>query len=137
MRMVQEGHSIGNHTYSHLSGWKSSLRNYLDDIHRCDQVLPNSIDGKPRAFRPPFGQLGMIQGCNLLVRRRIIMWDVNSMDYQDDQTPASIAGRVCQFTRPGSIVLMHDSTEVGPRTIGALPRILDNLGERGFRFKAI
>ncbi len=136
-RMVQLGHSVGNHTYSHLSGWQSSVRQYLDDIHRCDRVLPKANDGKPRAFRPPFGQLGIIQGWKLLVRRRIVMWDVNSMDYRGDQSSTEIARRVCQFARPGSIVLMHDSADAGPRTIEAMPRILDNLSQRGFRFNAI
>ncbi len=136
-RMIQQGHSVGNHTYSHLSGWKSSLQEYLEDIHRCDQVLPSTIAGPPRVFRPPFGELGILQGIKLIRSRRIVMWDVNAMDYREDQTAIMIAQRVCQFARPGSIVLMHDSEEAGPRTIEALPRILNELSERGYRFKAI
>jgi peptidoglycan/xylan/chitin deacetylase (PgdA/CDA1 family) len=136
-RMAAEGHSVGNHTYSHLSGWRSSLRKYLDDVAHCDQMLPRSTDGRLPMFRPPYGQLGLVQGLRLALSRRIVMWDLNSMDYRGAPTPAEIAQRVCQFARPGSIVLMHDSVDVGRRTVEALPRILETLGQRGFCFKAI
>ena len=136
-RIVDLGHSVGNHTYSHLSGWKTSFHDYLADIDRCDQTLPATKSGHRPAFRPPFGQLGVVQGVKLLVKRRIVMWDVNSMDYRDDQTPKMIEDRVCDYVRPGSIVLLHDSAEAGDRTITALPEILDRLGSQGFAFEAI
>ncbi len=136
-RIISEGHSLGNHTFSHRSGWRSSLRDYLDDIARCDQKLPPLIDGKRPMFRPPYGELGLVQGLRIAISRRIVMWDLNSMDYREDQAPAEIARRVCQFARPGSIVLLHDSVETGSRTVQALPQILEELTERGYQFKAI
>ncbi len=136
-RIVDSGHSVGNHTYSHLSGWKTSIRDYLADIDRCDQSLPATKNGHRRLFRPPFGQLGVVQGLRLLTQRKIVMWDVNAMDYRDHQTPKMIEDRVCDYVRPGSIVLLHDSVEAGNRTILALPEILKRLTARGLAFEAI
>lgn len=136
-RLVDSGHSIGNHSYSHLAGWKTSLREYLEDVEKCDHFLPKSPNARLSPFRPPFGELGVFQGLNLVLRRKIVMWDVNSMDYRQDQSPKMIADRVIQYVRPGSIVLLHDSEEAGPRTIEALPIILENVLSRGLKLKAI
>jgi len=136
-RTIELGHSVGNHSFSHLSGWKNSVRAYLADVERCDNYLPLTVNRGLRAFRPPFGQLGLVQGMRILAKRRIVMWDVNSMDYRDDQTPTMIENRVCENVRPGSIVLLHDSAEASPRTIIALPKILEKLSSQGYQFEAI
>jgi len=136
-RMTSMGHAVGNHTYSHLSGWRTSYRDYLRDIDRCEQILPKPPRSQHCLFRPPFGQLGFAQGFRLIASKRIVMWDVNAMDYNLDQTPNMIADRVCRFTRPGSIILLHDSAEAGPRTIQALPTILETLTTRGLTFESI
>jgi peptidoglycan-N-acetylglucosamine deacetylase len=136
-RIQREGHTLGNHTYSHRSGWRSSFREYLQDIERCDRLLPSLMNGKRHLFRPPYGQLGVVQGLYLICQRPIIYWDVNSMDYQPNATVEAITQRVLDHVRPGSIVLMHDSQEAGPKTIKALTKIIEGLHSRGLKCKAL
>lgn len=136
-RIVETGHSIGNHTYSHLAGWSCSHRTYLDDIRRCDQVLPKNEKNRLHPFRPPYAQLGLLQGLSLFASRKIIFWDVNSMDYREDQSPTQISQRVLDHVQSGSIVLLHDSQIAGPRTIQALPAIILGIRERGWELRAL
>lgn len=136
-RITEAGHTLGNHTYSHLSGWRCSTRQYLAEIQRCDEVLPATDNARRRPFRPPFGQLGVIQGLSLCLRRPVVFWDVNSMDYHEGTTPDSIARRVIDHIRPGSIVLLHDSPTAGPKTMEALPTILTTIRTRGWQCKAL
>ncbi len=136
-RMVRSGHSIGNHTFSHLAGWSCSTSRYLEDIHRCDLVLPTCGNHRPHLFRPPYAQLGLLQGLILFSKRKIVFWDVNSMDYQADQTPPQIAKRVLDHLQSGSIVLLHDSLLTGQRTVDALPTIIQGIQDRGWRLKSM
>jgi peptidoglycan-N-acetylglucosamine deacetylase len=136
-RIVGSGHSIGNHTYSHLAGWNCSIRTYLDDISRCDQVLPEGEKTRLRPFRPPYAQLGLLQGLVLFATHKIVFWDVNSMDYRQEQSPDQISKRVLDHIQSGSIVLMHDSQTAGPRTIQALPSIIRGIQERGWDLRAL
>ena len=136
-RTVLSGHTIGNHTYSHLAGWSCSTRRYLDDIQRCDRFLPACRTHRPHLFRPPYAQLGLLQGCMVFAKRKIVFWDVNSMDYQENQSPPEIAKRVLDLIKSGSIVLLHDSQQAGHRTIEALPTIIQGIQDRGWRLESL
>ena len=50
--ILNNGHQIGNHTYSHKNGFLSSNKTYLQDIDRCKNILPNT-----NLFRPPYGNM--------------------------------------------------------------------------------
>src|SRR5690349_18211422 len=46
-RIIQEGHSVGNHTWSHLNGWKSDLQDYLENVEKAGNFISSKL------FRPP------------------------------------------------------------------------------------
>jgi peptidoglycan/xylan/chitin deacetylase (PgdA/CDA1 family) len=131
------GHSVGNHTYSHVSGWTISASEYLAEIRQCDDVLEKIKPARRRPFRPPFGALNILAGAKLVWSRPIVMWDLNSMDYIQGETPKSISARVAKYIRPGSIVLMHDNAFAGPKIVEALPEILDFIGEQGWTCESL
>jgi len=68
-----EGHSIGNHTFNHLKGWKTENQVYLDNYLKADELIPSNL------FRPPYGRIKRSQ-IKLLREHRpelqIVMWDV-------------------------------------------------------------
>ena len=82
-RMVQEGHLIGNHSYSHPRFAKITLAEQLEEIDRTDRVLAE-FDGRPRhAFRPPSGALPLPLLAHFArTGRRIVYWSYDSFDYQ-------------------------------------------------------
>jgi peptidoglycan-N-acetylglucosamine deacetylase len=136
-RILDSGHSVGNHTFQHLSGTNTTVREYLGDIERCDQLLRPRVKMQPTSFRPPYAQLTVRQGLGILYRRPIVLWDVNSMDYRSNENSESIADRVIQNMRPGSIVLLHDSLLTNQKTIRALPKIVLAAQQRGWRLAGI
>ncbi len=132
-RILAEGHAIGNHGYQHISGWNTSLSEYLRDVRAGQQALLTVLKLRCNTFRPPFGQLGIVQGIVLWWTQRIIMWDVVAQDYRQDLSPQQVVEIVLRHTTSGSIVLMHDSQLAEPRVLEALPVIIKALKSKGLK----
>ncbi|HLP96545.1 MAG TPA: polysaccharide deacetylase family protein [Saprospiraceae bacterium] len=130
-RILQEGHAVGNHTYNHLNGWKTQTFDYLKNVQRCGQMVDSPL------FRPPYGALRPSQTRTLKSRYRIVMWDVLSGDYDPEITPEQCLENVLDNVRPGSIILFHDSLKAEARMRYALPKVLEQLGQEGWTFRAL
>ncbi len=104
-RIKNEGHAVGNHTYSHLSGWTTGNKKYFEDIERADRIIGSKL------FRPPYGRIRPSQIKVLKEKYKIVMWDVMSGDYDERQTPERIAKRVQNLLQPGSVVVWHDKNQ--------------------------
>jgi len=132
-RILDEGHSIGNHTYNHLNGWKTDDPAYLANVTQCQQVLSRPT----RLFRPPYGRIRRSQAQVVQQTHEIIMWDVLTGDFAPDLDKEIVLRKTLQYTEAGSIVLMHDSLKAWPTMSYILPRMLDHFANRGFRFDAL
>ena len=136
-RVVDAGHSTGNHTFNHLNGWKTQRDNYKRNIEQCDEVMiQNNASYKAKLFRPPYGKITRSQ-IRQLKDYRIVMWDVLSVDYNKNLSPERCARNTIAAVRPGSIILFHDSIKAQGNMAYALPRVLEYFTERGFIFKAL
>lgn len=132
--LKSEGHAVGNHSYSHLDGWKSNNKKYFDDIAAAAEVIETSL------FRPPYGHVTWNQVSRL--RRgelglRTVMWSVLSADFDENTSADQCLQNVIQNAEPGAIVLFHDSAVASRNMRYALPRVLETLSGKGFRFEAL
>jgi peptidoglycan-N-acetylglucosamine deacetylase len=136
-RVVAEGHATGNHTFNHVNGWKTDFESYRSNILKCDAVM-GALDQtyKPRLFRPPYGKITRRQIADLSAYK-IIMWDVLSIDYKKSLSTEMCARNTIRATRPGSIVLFHDSLKAEKNMRVALPRFLEYFSAQGFVFKTL
>lgn len=130
-RILDEGHATGNHTYHHLNGWKTKNHTYISNIGSADGLIHS------RLFRPPYGKLKLSQYAHLKSHYSIIMWDVLSKDYDQSITGEQCLQRVIRKTKPGSILVFHDSIKAFERMQYALPRTLEYFSKKGFAFKKI
>jgi peptidoglycan/xylan/chitin deacetylase (PgdA/CDA1 family) len=130
-KLMEEGHALGNHTYSHFNGWKVSFENYLKDVEKCAQVFNSDL------FRPPYGRLTPRQFLKLREAYTIVMWDVLSMDYDTRLSSEACLKNVLQHVRNGSVITFHDSLKAWPRLKEILPPILKELSNQGFTFSVI
>lgn len=131
-RILDEGHRVGNHTQNHLNGWKVSNTEYFGDI--AEAAL--HIDSK--LFRPPYGKITPFEIKNLKhIGWKIIMWDVLSGDFDIHVTPQQCAENVVFRSRPGSIVVFHDSEKAFNRLQYALPKVLEHFSAKGYSFQPI
>jgi peptidoglycan/xylan/chitin deacetylase (PgdA/CDA1 family) len=136
-RVVAEGHATGNHTFNHMNGWKTDVESYRSNIMKCDEVMSSLDDTyKPRLFRPPYGKITTRQ-ITALSEYKIVMWDVLSIDYQKNLASDKCARNTIRATRPGSIILFHDSLKAEKNMRVALPRLLNHFSSEGFVFKSL
>ena len=133
-RILMEAHRVGNHTQNHLNGWKVDDRRYVESVRTAALRIDSDL------FRPPYGRIGTLQASVLKsapFNFSIIMWDVLSGDFDRALTGERCARNVIRYGRPGSIVVFHDSEKALERLRVALPVVLKEFAERGYRFEAI
>jgi peptidoglycan/xylan/chitin deacetylase (PgdA/CDA1 family) len=137
-RIINEGHQIGNHTFNHVNGWKENLQDYVSNVKQCDQELQPYRSGNTgkKLFRPPFGRITK-QEIRQLSEYEIIMWDVLSIDYNKNVSPEACFQNTLKVTRPGSIIVFHDSIKAEKNLYYALPRFIEKCLESGYVFKRI
>lgn len=139
-KIVKEGHSIGNHTYNHLKGWKTLRADYLKDTLHAQKVIENSTlnTQNSKLFRPPYGKIKTMQTRDLQKEGfKIVMWDVLSADWDSTETEKNCLKNVIENVKKGSIVVFHDSQKAEKKLHFVLPKVLAHFKEKGFEFKAI
>lgn len=139
-KIVKAGHPIGNHTFNHLKGWSTPLHTYVDNTNKCEAVVESHLTTyhspttSNHLFRPPYGRITRKQISALTKNYKIIMWDVLTQDYRQNITPDTCIRGTIQATRPGSIVVFHDSYKAEGNMMFALPRYLEFLNAKGYSF---
>ena len=139
-QLIENGHQVGNHTYNHLNGWRTSNIDYCKNIERCDSILKKTYATtlKPKLFRPPYGKLWSSQAKHLLDSGyRVVMWDVLSGDFDSKISRETCLENVLNNVKNGSIVVFHDSIKAKSKLQYVLPKVLLKLQEKGFQFKAL
>lgn len=132
--ILQDGHSTGNHTYTHVNGWKVSDEVYLREIGETSRQVRSNL------FRPPYGRISHSQVRkinNIYPGSQIIMWDVLSGDFDQGLSPGACLGNVLRHTGPGSIVVFHDSAKAMERLQFTLPAMLEHFTNAGYVFRSI
>ena len=133
-KIIDQGHSIGNHTHNHLKGLKTTTEEYLDNIAKAELVLQNNS----KLFRPPYGKFKRSQAKKLRKKGyKIIMWDVLSADFDTTISPEKCLENVIRYTDNGSIIVFHDSVKARKNLYFTLPKIVEYYTEKGYAFKSI
>jgi hypothetical protein len=135
-RMVDEGHEVANHSWSHPLLTKMSQQSVESQLQRTHEAIVKACGVAPQLYRPPYGAVTLSQ------RARIqktfgypsILWDVDPLDWQKPRQAQKVYDRVLANAKPGSIILCHDIHE---STIAAMPAVLDDLKARGYAFATV
>ncbi|MEZ4936178.1 MAG: polysaccharide deacetylase family protein [Crocinitomicaceae bacterium] len=131
-RMLNEGHAIGNHTFSHQNAWKASKKEYLEDIQKASELIESKL------FRPPYGKIS-----NALVKdikemgNEVIMWSILSYDFKTNLNTESQLKILKRKTSPGSILVFHDSMKSFHNLKKMLPSFIEYGKTQGWDFKRI
>lgn len=149
-KVIEEGHSIGNHTFNHLNGWKTSNETYIKNVELCFNecsVLSVQCSVKSnfqlntehcQLFRPPYGKIKPTQSKNLRKQGyKIIMWDVLSEDFDTTISKEKCLKNVINNMQSGSIIVFHDSIKAFTNLEYTLPKVLEIGSKKGFVFDAI
>ena len=136
--LTAAGHTIGNHTYSHVNAWKVHHGEYAEELSRATEIL-NGLAGAPvRWMRPPFGKFTprTLIWCKH-AGQKLVMWDVLPCDFVAGITADQIARRTQRFMRAGSIVCLHDNHKSRQVTPAAMRELLPRLIDSGWTCAAL
>lgn len=129
--VVSAGHSVGNHTFNHLQGFKVRSGKYVENVELADSYIRSNL------FRPPHGHLRIRQGTKLSKKFRFVMWDVITRDYNRKLSGEYVLNVVKRYARNGSIIVFHDSIKAEENMKYALPRAIEFLLSEGYKFEKI
>lgn len=134
-RIVEEGHEIGNHSWSHPLLSKMGEETVLSQLQRTHDVIVATTGVAPTLMRPPYGGFTPNQRnwANKKWDYKIILWDVDPLDWKY-RNAARVESEILKQTVPGSIVLSHD---IHKTTVDAMPATLDALIAKGFKFVTV
>jgi peptidoglycan/xylan/chitin deacetylase (PgdA/CDA1 family) len=132
-QILDEGHSVGNHTQNHLNGWKVPNDVYMKDIAEAANYIDSHL------FRPPYGRISLFQSRNLRAamkgkKTKLVMWDVLSADFDSRITNEQCLQNVIFNARAGSIIVFHDSEKCFEKLTYVLPKVLKFFSEKGYKF---
>lgn len=155
--ILNEGHAIGNHTYNHIKGWKTSTEDYVANVLKVEQIMSSEFRVQSsefqkitdseiniqqskinNLFRPPYGQITPKQGKELMkLGYKIIMWDVISFDWDNTVSEETCLNNVVTKSTDGSIIVFHDSVKASRNMQYTLPKTLEYFSEKGYGFKPL
>lgn len=149
-RIMTDGHSIGNHTQNHLNGWRTNIKDYIQNVLMAEKVISTTLLNNENRnatnnhqlvtnlFRPPYGKIKRKQGIQLIEKGyNIIMWDVLSGDFDMNLNQEKCLQNVLKNTKKGSIVILHDSLKAEKKLKYVLPKVLKHFGNKGYKFSNI
>jgi cellulose synthase/poly-beta-1,6-N-acetylglucosamine synthase-like glycosyltransferase/spore germination protein YaaH/peptidoglycan/xylan/chitin deacetylase (PgdA/CDA1 family) len=149
-REYNEGHEIGNHTWTHPSFDEISRTQVKWELNLTQRLIESTLGVKSLFFRPPYGidhqpeyaeevaQLPYPQELGYIIVGQRIDPDDWRMAEDKHQRPAQeIADDVVRQAKNGNIVLLHDGGGERAQTVAALPLIIDQLRARGYQFVSV
>lgn len=127
---AEQGHEIGNHTWSHRFLTLQSTRSIEDELGKTHEAIKDATGSPPHALRPPYGAVtpAMTRWIDHRFGYPTVTWSVDAEDWEEPE-PETIRERVLSRVHPGSIVLLHDPLTP---TVDAIAGMLDGLLKRGF-----
>jgi len=130
-KILNAGHTTGNHTFSHLNGLKTSTEEYIKNIEKASKYIHSKL------FRPPHGRMKSSQQSLIEKDYNIILWDVLSYDFNNKLSKERCFGNVKHFTRSGSVIVFHDNIKATKNMFYALTQTLLLYKEAGYKFDSI
>lgn len=138
-KLVAEGHELGNHSWSHVRMWFRTPSFVRSEIEKTDaQIRAAGHDG-PIHVRAPYCKKLVVLPWYLSKTNRIhVTFDVEPETFPEiDASADRIVEHVLSNTKPGSIILLHPWYSSRRNTRAALPRIVEGLKARGYRFVTV
>jgi peptidoglycan-N-acetylglucosamine deacetylase len=144
-RIIKEGHEIGNHTYYHPSTNYLPFETYKEELNSTQQIILETTDQSSKLFRTPFNEGNSFETTSDTVNIEFLNslgfvvseFDIDSFDYFDNNSDTIVNKVVEQVEKNnGGQILFHDQNKISrEQLLIALPKIIKNLKEKGYKFE--
>ncbi len=131
-RVYEEGHEIGNHTWSHANMTELTDTELIEQISNTNKAISDVIGKKPVLVRPPYGKFKNANQMQI-VNSPFILWYGGCIDWSS-QNPDAIHNQTMITAKPGAIILAHDTYST---TVEAYKRIIPDLQKQGYQLVTV
>ena len=123
-KIVNQGHSVANHTLSHPDLSLCRIGTIIQEIQQCRALVPVHY-----ILRPPYGNINVLNMLLVIVLRyKLVFWSIDSLDYKKLSYERIVNNVLQKHPRNGDVILFHDNNE---STVKALPLIIELLNSKG------
>lgn len=131
LRMYEEGHLIGNHTYNHVELDKETDENGVKEIEKTNEIIKQITGYEPEFIRPPFGawRKEQMNQADMFP----VMWTIDPLDWKYQNTEY-VVNHILNNVKDGDIILLHDIFET---SVEAALIVIDRLQEQGYEFVTV
>lgn len=142
-KIVNAGHSVGNHTFNHLKGWSTKKDTYVKNTHLAELEMSQTLNkdqGAPNfpLFRPPYGKIKKKQAAALKKQGyQIVLYRTVAYDWDKNTSSQKCLENIIDTSESGDIIVFHDSRKAFENLQYALPRAIDYFIEKGYRFEKL
>lgn len=130
-RMQDEGHLIGNHTYSHIQLGKGNRERYIEELVKTNEVIKEITGEETQYVRPPYGSWDKSIEAELTMFP--VLWTIDPLDWCSDNV-SCIVQKVTAKAGENDIILLHDQYKT---TVTAAFEIIDELQAQGYEFVTV
>ena len=134
-RIAQEGHLLGNHTFTHSNATNFfGLARLTDEMTRTQSAIRDAAGVAPVYFRPPMGLSNpRVFKAAATLGLKVVGWTARGLDTQV-RDPERVVRRILRGVRPGGIILLHDGNIPPERLLPTMKLLLAKLREQGYQF---
>lgn len=131
LRMNEEGHLVGNHTYSHVQLGKKNRETFKEELVKTNELLKGITGEEPQYVRPPYGSWDKSFESELTMIP--VLWTIDPMDWCSSDV-GGIVGKVTKKAEENAVILMHDEYK---SSVTAALQIVDILQKQGYEFVTV
>jgi peptidoglycan/xylan/chitin deacetylase (PgdA/CDA1 family) len=137
LAIKKQGHLIGNHTFTHVHGWRVSTQKYCAEVEQTDAVLKEILHENTFLFRPPFGKMTYKQFVQLKKTHSLVLWSMLTQDYEASFSIERSLKEMSKGIQPGAIFVFHDSEQAWPKLQIMLPALIEEAQVKGYDFAVL
>ncbi|MFV9509806.1 polysaccharide deacetylase family protein [Tepidibacillus sp. LV47] len=132
-RIVNEGHEVGNHAYSHPQMSRLTNERIEEELKKTEEIIYQTTKQKSTYFAPPSGDYDKrVVEIAAKLQLRTVLWTIDTIDWQNP-TPDTIIKRIIPKIDKGHLVLMHPTES----TAKALPRLIQEIKRKGLKIGSV
>ena len=136
-RVVECGHEVANHTFSHKLNSNTSKKDIINELNETSNIIIDICECEVKYFRPPGGcisknVLEAAEECGY----QIVLWNIDTLDWTNCEEE-KITENVYKKIKSGSIILFHDYVSNKSHTVSSLDKIIPKLISEGYSFVTV